>query len=97
MKLGKAPGMDGLTLEFYWVFRSELAPYLVELYRYCLQNLVIPASWKEARLAIFPKKGKDARYPEAYKPISILNMDYKILATILAIRLNSIMGTYNSP
>lgn len=59
--------------------------------------LEIPASWKEARLTIFPKKGKDASHPDPYRSISILNVDYKILATILANRLNKIIAMYIHP
>lgn len=59
--------------------------------------MAVPSSWKEARLAIFPKKGKDARYPEAYRPSSILNVDYEILAMILAARLGSVVGIYTQP
>lgn len=89
--------MDGMTLEFYRAFRSELVPHLLELFKYCLQQSEIPATWKEVRLVVFPKKGKDARYPEAYRPISNLNVDYKVLAMIPANRLSNIIGMYIHP
>lgn len=41
---------------------------------------------------MIPKEGKNLTYPAAYRPISILNLDYKILATILATRLSKCIG-----
>lgn len=38
MKLGKSPGMNGLTLEFYRTFRGDISPYLLELFKYCQQQ-----------------------------------------------------------
>lgn len=74
MKLGKSPGMDGLTLEFYQTFKNELLPHFLDLFEYCLSQAEVPTSWKEGRIAVFSKKGKDA-----YRSISILNADYKSL------------------
>lgn len=54
----------------------------------------MPASWKEAKLTLILKRGKDHMHPESYHPISLLNMDYKILTTILADRLNRVIGNY---
>lgn len=94
MKLGKSPGFDGLPLEFYKIFRSELTPHQHELFRYCLAEGVMPHSWKETRLVVVPKIFKYLRYAEAYRPISVLNADYKVFALVLANRLSSVIGTY---
>lgn len=87
-------GFDGLSVEFYRIFKEELVPYLQELFHYCLARGEILHSWHEAKLVLIPNKEKYLRYPEAYHPISILNTDYKQLATILATQLNCCAGTY---
>lgn len=89
MKLGKTPGLDDLPLEFYRVFKMELLPYLEQLMDYCNKEGVIPPSWREARLVLIFKEGKYQSIPISYRPLSMLNVDYKILATTLANRLSS--------
>lgn len=54
MKSGKAPGLDGLTTEFYKTFKTELTPYIEGLSRYCLEYSVLPPSWGQARLVLIP-------------------------------------------
>uniref|UniRef100_A0A8C5QZ99 Reverse transcriptase domain-containing protein n=1 Tax=Leptobrachium leishanense TaxID=445787 RepID=A0A8C5QZ99_9ANUR len=44
-----------------------------------------------ADIALIPKEGRDASRPENYRPISLLNFDLKLLAKILADRLNPLM------
>lgn len=63
---------------------KNVSPYLHELFTYCQREGAIPDSWKAVRLVLIPKEGKGLRYPDAYRPISILNSDYRILATTLA-------------
>lgn len=48
----------------------------------------LPQTWRGAKLILIPKDGKYLAYPEAYRPISLLNTDYKILTSILDDRLN---------
>lgn len=64
---------------------------MMELFQYCFLAGVIPPSWKKARLVLIPKEGKDCKLPSAYRPLSMLNANYKLLATILANRLTEII------
>lgn len=51
------------------------------------QEKQLPNSWLEANVVLIPKLGKDLSKPEAYGAISLLNVDQKILTTILTLRL----------
>lgn len=93
MKLGKSSGLDGLPVEFYKIFKEELKPHLIKLVSYWHKEGVLPSSWKEARLVLVPKEGKNHKVPSAYWPLSMLNTDYKIITTILANSLNAITET----
>lgn len=50
-----------------------------------------PASWRQAIISVIPKMGKDKRECSSYRPISILNMDYRLFTSIIAERLKNII------
>lgn len=54
----------------------------------------IPDSWREARLILIKKEGKDGGLPGSYCPISLLNLNYQLLTSIMAERFNKITGFY---
>uniref|UniRef100_A0A803TK92 Reverse transcriptase domain-containing protein n=1 Tax=Anolis carolinensis TaxID=28377 RepID=A0A803TK92_ANOCA len=56
-----------------------------------LQTQVIPESWREATITMIPKEGVDLSEVRNYRPISLLNTDYKIFTKILANRLKEFL------
>ena len=90
LKTGKAAGPDGLTAEWFKGLRGILVPILVKTFNYVLQTKETPPSWKDAVITVIPKEGKDRTECGSYRPISILNLDYKLFTSILTQRLDSL-------
>lgn len=87
----KSPGPDGFGAEFYQAFSEKLTPLLLRMLNHSFHENRLPESLYEAHICVIPKKGKDPLDPASYRPISLLNLDHKILTKILSIRLNKII------
>ncbi|XP_063813141.1 WD repeat-containing protein 19 [Pseudophryne corroboree] len=88
---GKAPGYDGIPSEVYKTHIDFFGPRLHALYSDIFVNDQLPPSMAEAVIIVIPKPGKDPKSPESYRPISLIPTDAKILAKILAVRLNTVI------
>ena len=83
MENNKSPGIDGLTKEFYITFWNELkAPLLATEKAYLVKQL--NASEKQAVIKLIEKKGRNKRYVRNWRPISLLNVDVKLISKALA-------------
>ena len=90
MALNKTPGDDGLPVEFYRTFWPNIKDLIMDAYAeaYCQGELA--SSQKRALLSLIYKKGDRAQLKN-YRPISLSNTDYKILAFVLANRLHKVI------
>ena len=86
---GKSPGPDGLPTEFYKHYEDLIVPLLTEVINHSYLEGTLPATMREGDVALIYKK-KDPKDIRNYRPISLLNVDYKILARILAEKIKKV-------
>ena len=87
MKLNKTPGFDGFPVEFFIVFWQDVSDMLVDSYNFSLENGLLPLSQRSGIITLLSKKDKDPLLVKNYRPITLLTVDYKIIAKTLANRL----------
>lgn len=83
--------MDGFTSEWYKEMQDQLIPTLVRAFNCVLKEKIIPPSWRDAIISVIPKEGKDKLDCGNYRPVSVLNIDYKLFTAIFSQRLEKIL------
>uniref|UniRef100_A0A8C6VQF2 Uncharacterized protein n=1 Tax=Naja naja TaxID=35670 RepID=A0A8C6VQF2_NAJNA len=84
----KVPGPNGLPAELY---------KMLEVLNEVLIKAKVPNSWMEAYITLIPKEDSDFQWiKKPYRPISLLNADYKIFASIMGERLQRFLNHFTN-
>ena len=90
LKGNKSPGLDGIPVEFYQLFWDDIKElYLAFLNG--LKNGAIPKGKNTSVIKLIYKKTGEIYLLTNYRPISLINVDIKILTKILANRLKFVL------
>jgi exonuclease III len=87
---GKSPGLDGITYEFYKYFWTELSPLLLRVIKTSLEEGHLPTSMYKGIIILVPKRG-DLTNIRNWRPITLLNTDYKLLTRCVAKRITNVL------
>ena len=94
-----APGLDGLTSNFYKAKASFFVPHSTTIFNLIIIHIWVPESFTRTVIKLIPKKPV-SRTVEDYRPISLINTDQKILSHLLANRLKnkltSLIGSHQT-
>lgn len=96
LPLGKSPGPDRLPNAFYRVLSATLAEILAEVYNEAHTRGRLPLTCTQGLISVLYKK-KERDDPRNYRPITLLNGDYKILTRLLTRRMNEAVLQFVSP
>ena len=86
MARGKSPGSDDLPVEFYWTFWDLIGSDLVAVFNESYVSGLLPSSLRKGLISLSFKKG-DRLDRKNWRPISLLNVNYKLCARVIAGRL----------
>ncbi len=91
MGCNKSPGNDGLSKEFYSKFWEKISNLLFASLMQGKRKGELSASQRQAIIKILEKKGRDKRLIKNWRPISLLNLDVKLLTKTLAAKLKKVL------
>lgn len=92
MNKHKSPGSDGLPAEFFICFWSPLGKMYTNVVNTCFSNGMLSDSQRSGLITLFRKDQEKAEYMQNCRPISLLNVDYKIVSKAQCNRLKSFNG-----
>ena len=92
LKQGTSPGLDGLPIEFYQEY-WDLLQHLYLAFVRAIRNGSIPNSKNTSVIKLIYKNKGETFLLDNYRPISLMNVDIKIICKALANRLLKVLPT----
>ena len=97
MPNNKSPGPDGFPAEFYKHFWSILTPLFQRVVTEITKTSRLPNHMNSAIISLLLKPNKDPTIPSSYRPISLINVDLKLITKTLSHRLEKVIPSIIHP
>ena len=91
MKNDKTPGPDGFTCEFFKFFWTDKSSFIARAINNSKELMQFSEPNKLAIITCIPKDGKPKQFLKNWRPISLLNVIYKIASGCIAERIKKIL------
>ena len=91
MEPNKTPVSDGLPAEFYKFFWADVSDYLVNSLNHAYGSGQLSVTQRRGIIKLIPKKDAEPFLIKNWRPITLLNCDYKIGAKAIANRLKTFL------
>ena len=91
MEPDKTPGTDGLPAEFYKVFWKDISFFLISALNYAFDSGCLSVTQRRGVIKLIPKKDAELYFIKNWRPITLLNTDYKIAAKSIANRIKLVL------
>ena len=93
----KSPGSDGFPYEFYKVFWNDIKHFVYRSLKYGLMKGELSITQREGLITLVPKPSKPRNLIASWRPITLLNSTYKMLAGTIANRLKKVLNAIIHP
>ena len=93
MKNNKSPGNDGLTKEFYETFWNDIKDVFIKSMKRAMDIKELSISQRQAVIKLIEKKDRDKRLLKNWRPISLLNVDLRVVSKAFAARLKTVLSS----
>ena len=97
MSINKYPGLDGFNVEFYKFFWNDINDLLLQSYQFSYDDGILTDTQREGIFILIPIRNKDPLLPSSYRPITLLNIDCKIIASVINSRMKCYLNELIRP
>ena len=95
--INKNPGSDGFPIEFYVTFWKDVKDDLMSCFNECFAKGKLSITQRQGIISLIPKSNKNPLLLSNWRPLSLVNSDYKILTKCLAGRIKPLLADLINP
>ena len=96
LKPNKSPGYDGIPNEFYQTFWDDIQTMFMSMINESWEEGSLPSTMNTSILSLI-HKGESRDDISNYRPISLTNTDYKLVAFVFSNRLQNVIASIVNP